>query len=223
MDAAPNSPGIPGFHGRDEELAWLYQLFEDSKRSRAPNFAVVVGDSGLGKSRLVQALYQKLAASSEWDPDDFWPDAFGNDEVRSLRVNPDFGGGHEAKGPPKFLWLGVRWEDPEGRNRVDADCPLPNARDGLGRCLEVIVKQHGAWGQGKEFLRRLVPFATGELSDMGFDGAANLLGEITGAVVPGGGVAMKGLMAVGEAVEGVRGQQVTMAGAEEKDREDAGD
>ena len=60
MNDAPNSPGVPGFHGRDEELAELYDLFEDSKRSRAPNFAVVVGDSGLGKSRLVQAVHVEL-------------------------------------------------------------------------------------------------------------------------------------------------------------------
>lgn len=103
-----DAPDIPGFYGRDEELAWLYGLFEDAKRFHAPNFAVVVADSGLGKTRLVQALYQKLAASPEWDPDDFWPDAFG-DDGDNLRVNPAFGENHKAKGPPRFLWLGMRW------------------------------------------------------------------------------------------------------------------
>ena len=188
----------------------------------AVEFGAVVGDSGLGKSRLVQALYQKLAASPEWDPDDFWPDAFGN-KGDSLLFNPNFDEGHEAKGPPKFLWLGMRWEDPEGRNRANVACPLPDAKEQLSRHLEVIVKQAGAWGQGKEALRRLVPFATGELSDMGFDEVANLFGELMGAVLPGGGLPIKGVLAVGKAVEGVHGLQGTMAGAEDKAREDAGD
>ena len=208
----PTATGIPGFHGRDEELAWLYGLFEESVRSRAPNFAVVVAESGLGKSRLVQALYQKLAADPEWDPGDFWPDAFGDDEGRSLRVNPAFDADHKPKAPPKFLWLGMRWEDPQGRNRADVLCPLPDVKDQLSRCLDVTLKHAGGWGQAKEVARRLVPFSWDQLSDMGFDG----LGEYAGVVVPGAG-------AVAKAVKGVIGLEDTVAGAEGKAQKNAGD
>ena len=208
-----NGPtGIPGFHGRDEELDWLYGLFEESVRSRAPNFAVVVAESGLGKSRLVQALYQKLAADPEWDPGDFWPDAFGDDEGRSLRVKPAFDADHKPKAPPKFLWLGMRWEDPQGRNRADVLCPLPDVKEQLSRCLEVTLKHAGGWGQAKEVVRRLVPFSWDQLSDMGFDG----LGECAGVLVPGAG-------AVAKAVKRVIGLPDTVAGAEGKAQKGAGD
>ena len=199
----PTATGIPGFHGRDEELAWLFGLFEESVRSRAPNFAVVVAESGLGKSRLVQALYQKLAADPEWDPGDFWPDAFGDDEGRSLRVNPAFDADHKPQALPKFLWLGMRWEDPQGRNRADVLCPLPNVKEQLSRCLDVTLKHAGGWGQAKEVARRLVPFGWDQLSDMGFDG----LGEYAGVLAPGVG-------AVAKAVKGVVGLPDTVAGAE---------
>ena len=208
----PTATGIPGFHGRDEELAWLCGLFEESVRSRAPNFAVVAAESGLGKSRLVQALYQKLAADPEWDPGDFWPDAFGDDAGRSLLVNPAFDPDHKPKAPPKFLWLGMRWEDPQGRNRADVPCPLPDVKDQLSQYLEVTLKHAGVWGKAKEVARRLVPFSWDQLSDMGFDG----LGEYAGVLLPGAG-------AVAKAVKGVRGLADTVAGAEGKAQEGAGD
>ena len=208
----PTATGIPGFHGRDEELAWLCGLFEESVRSRAPNFAVVAAESGLGKSRLVQALYQKLAADPEWDPGDFWPDAFGDDAGRSLLVNPAFDPDHKPKAPPKFLWLGMRWEDPQDRNRADVPCRLPDVKDQLSQYLEVTLKHAGVWGKAKEVARRLVPFSWDQLSDMGFDG----LGEYAGVLLPGAG-------AVAKAVKGVRGLADTVAGAEGKAQEGAGD
>ena len=214
----PAATGIPGFHGRDEELAWLYGLFEESVRSRTPNFAVVVAESGLGKSRLVQALYQKLAADPEWDPGDFWPDAFGDDAGRSLLVNPAFDADHKPKAPPKFLWLGMRWEDPQGRNRADVLCPLPNVKEQLSRCLDVTLKHAGGWGQAKEVVRRLVPFTWDQLSGMALDvlGEHAEILEYAGVLVPGTG-------AVAKAVKGVIGLPDTMAGAEGKAQRRAGD
>ena len=211
----PDATGIPGFHGRDEELDWLYGLFKESVCSRTPNFAVVVAESGLGKSRLVQALYQKLARDPEWDPGDFWPDAFGDDEGRSLRVNPAFDADHKPKAPPKFLWLGMRWEDPQGRNRADVLCPLPNVKEQLSRCLEVTLEQAGGWGKAKEVVRRLFPFNLYQLSDMGFDVLVDHAG-ILEYVVPGAG-------AITKAVKGVTGLKDTVADAEGKAQKNAGD
>jgi hypothetical protein len=49
--------------------------------------AFVVAESGIGKSRLVQALYQQLTIDSAWDPPEvnYWPDTF-NDQGVQLRV-----------------------------------------------------------------------------------------------------------------------------------------
>ena len=206
----PTATGIPGFHGRDEELAWLYGLFEEAARSRTPNFAVVVAESGLGKSRLVQALYQKLAADPEWDPGDFWPDAFGDDAGRSLLVNPAFDADHKPKAPPKFLWLGMRFNSP--LSRAGVHCPLPDVKEQLSRCLEITLKHAGGWGKAKEVARRLVPFSWDQLSDMGFDG----LGEYAGVLLPGTGAAAK-------VAKDMIGLEDTVAGAEGKAQKGAGD
>ncbi|MBT5382509.1 MAG: ATP-binding protein, partial [Phycisphaerae bacterium] len=61
-------PSISGFYGRVQERAWLRGLFEEvadvdheTGRSRGgPKLAVIVANTGLGKSRLVQTLYQEL-------------------------------------------------------------------------------------------------------------------------------------------------------------------
>ena len=111
----PTAP-IPGFHGRAEELAWLRGLWDactarDATTGRytgGPRMAVVVAESGIGKSRLVQALYQQLTIDPAWDPPEvnYWPEAF-NDQGVQLRVVPDMEG-HVANGPPRFAWLGAR-------------------------------------------------------------------------------------------------------------------
>ena len=76
---------IPNFHGRTAELAQLRRLFEEcaardpaTGRFGGPRMAVVIAESGIGKSRLVQALYQQLTKDLLWDPPEvnYWPDAF---------------------------------------------------------------------------------------------------------------------------------------------------
>ena len=72
---------IPGFFGREAELAWLLRLWNDTairdeKGARAgPRMAILIAETGLGKSRLVQALYQLLTNDPFWNPSDksYWP------------------------------------------------------------------------------------------------------------------------------------------------------
>jgi hypothetical protein len=61
------------FYGREREVMWLQQLFEDvadtddKGNSRAGSkMAVLVADPGVGKSRIVQELYHRLTVSSRW-------------------------------------------------------------------------------------------------------------------------------------------------------------
>ena len=117
-------PTSTGFYGRDKEIAWLRGMFDavatkgpDGKFT-GPRMAVIVAESGIGKSRIVQELYIRLTNDPQWDPPevDYWPEAFGDGGV-NLRAVPDMKG-HVPKGPPRFAWLGARWQSPEERNSL---------------------------------------------------------------------------------------------------------
>jgi len=142
---------IPGFYGRRDELAWLRGEFEAcAKRNgdgkfAGPRMAFVVAESGIGKSRLVQALYQQLTDDPRWDPPDvgYWPQSF-NDQGKQLRVTPDMKG-HIAKGPPRFAWLGARWESTAVRNVTERKTALPELRDSIMVHAEILRQYGSAW------------------------------------------------------------------------------
>ena len=85
------------FFGRKQELAWLRGLWNDcTARDKAgaftngPRMAFIIAETGIGKSRLVQALYQQLTTDEHWDPNhiNYWPDAF-QAPGEQIRVNPN--------------------------------------------------------------------------------------------------------------------------------------
>jgi len=144
------TPSRFGFHGREKELAWLRSHFDavaargaDGKFA-GPRMAFIVAESGIGKSRLVQELYIRLTNDPQWDPPevDYWPDAFGDGGV-NLTVAPDMHG-HVAKGPPRFLWLGARWSDPDERNAVQSNA-LPDLSRAICGHAEIFDSYRSAW------------------------------------------------------------------------------
>ncbi|MCB1102898.1 MAG: AAA family ATPase, partial [Kiritimatiellae bacterium] len=146
-----NRSHIPGFHGRQTELERLRGLFDrvsggsPGAVSGGPRMAILVAESGLGKTRLIQALYQQLSRDPVWDPPDrnYWPDQFqAHDE--QLRVNPLMKD-HRSGGPPRFLWLGMRWPQPDARNETERRCPLTELRSALDAHVETALAQSGRW------------------------------------------------------------------------------
>jgi tetratricopeptide (TPR) repeat protein len=140
-----------GFHGREKELAWLRSHFDavaargaDGKFA-GPRMAFIVAESGIGKSRLVQELYIGLTNDPQWDPPEvnYWPDAFGNGGV-NLRAVPDMRG-HAPKGPPRFAWLGARWQSPEERNALARRSVLPEVRSSVMVHAEILKSHGSAW------------------------------------------------------------------------------
>ena len=98
---AATSGAVPHFYGREEELAWLYGLFDDVAMTGVPRLAVILAESGIGKSALVQALYRKLTTDRSWDgPGGYWPDAFQG-RGDNLKVNPDFPKNYRPGEPPE--------------------------------------------------------------------------------------------------------------------------
>jgi hypothetical protein len=106
------------FTGRTDELLKLIDMWQLATTKNEPEIITLIGDSGSGKTRLVQEFYHYIARHQQWNPAEFnyWPDAFQTPQTQ-LHVNPDFTN-HTPKGPPLFFWSGLRWSDPMQRNTV---------------------------------------------------------------------------------------------------------
>ena len=115
------------FCGRVRELDLLEAAYRAVAAGEGPKLAVVLGDRGMGKTRLVQELYRRL--TTNYDPENYWPDASlfkGN----NLRVAPDLRDPEtrahfervkiEERTLP-FLWWGFRLADPVDRNAARSD------------------------------------------------------------------------------------------------------
>ncbi|MBM4197986.1 MAG: hypothetical protein FJ197_13025, partial [Gammaproteobacteria bacterium] len=174
------------FFGRDHELATLQRLFaEVATRGPdgafgGPRLAVITAETGYGKSRLVQELYLRLTSDPTWDPPevDYWPPAFGEIGAQ-LRVSPDMSG-HVAKGPPRFLWLGARWQPIDQRN-VDTRCALPDLRSEFGVHLAVIERSKSHWARAVDATKRAVRK----------DGVGEVLSQAADQAVPLGGLLLR--------------------------------
>jgi len=70
------------FYGREAELQRLRTAFERTAADRQPQVLAVVGETGVGKTRLVQELYRQLSRPDAWDPAQYWPEDFGGSGVR---------------------------------------------------------------------------------------------------------------------------------------------
>lgn len=115
------------FCGRRRELDGLMRLYREVAAGSGPRIAVVLGDRGMGKTRLVQEFYRLLA--SHEDPQDYWP-VTGLFTANNLRVAPDMSvpavRDHYASfkiedRPMPYLWWGFRIPDPHVRNSISGD------------------------------------------------------------------------------------------------------
>jgi len=139
------------FFGRRGEIEALLTTFREAGARRAdggfdgPRMTFVLAESGVGKSRLVQELYIRLTEDPAWDPPevDYWPPAFGDGGV-NLAVIPSMKG-HVPKGPPRFAWLGARWQSPVERNALERRSVLPDLRSSVTVHAEVLRSHGSAW------------------------------------------------------------------------------
>ncbi|WP_058555684.1 AAA family ATPase [Thiohalocapsa sp. ML1] len=122
--APPQTP----FVGRQAELATLQQAW-DRAAAGAPQFLVWTADTGLGKTRLVQAFYAWLSTQRDArEPEGYWPDQLTR-EGRTLLVNPELAGfGRLAADPPPrapWLWWGIGFGNAAyDKGRRSSECGL---------------------------------------------------------------------------------------------------
>jgi len=188
------SPTQDNFFGREKELATLRQLWDQVTTKDAnsaycgPRMALILAETGYGKTRLIQALYQQLTNDPLWDPAEinYWPDAF-QEVSNQLRVNPDMAK-HSPKGPPRFLWAGMRWSPPEERNLEERTCSLPEIRDVLKTHIEISRQHSDVWTKLKAKAGKAIKT----------DGISEATGQIVDFLgIPFGGLLLKGVKAIG--------------------------
>src|SRR5262252_3235476 len=108
------------FCPRDAEMGMLRAAYERLEKIEAgPELVVLVAESGLGKTRLVQEFYNWLSTHKDGvGTKGYWPDALIR-ENNNLVINPrpqDC----IAANPMPFLWWGIRLADPGRRNEAVA-------------------------------------------------------------------------------------------------------
>src|ERR1700722_3827577 len=105
------------FSGRDAELRSLQEAFEAAcaKENSHPQVVVLVGDRGIGKTRIMQEFYSWLSTNYDGrGPEGYWPDDLGQ-QVDNLRLNVEPSACNFEQ-PMPFLWWGMRLCDPASYN-----------------------------------------------------------------------------------------------------------
>ncbi len=103
------------FCGREKELQFLidkWKLVADSITPE-PQIAIILGESGFGKTRLIQEFYSWLSENE--DEVQYWPRRLGN-IGDNLKINPLLEEFSEQEKSMPYLWWGLRCADPAGHN-----------------------------------------------------------------------------------------------------------
>src|SRR2546422_5266587 len=208
-------PTVPSFQGREAELAWLRRLWDEAA-TRAetggfagPRLAMLIAETGLGKSRLVQELYQVLTSDPLWNPPgkNYWPRTLVS-TTGQIRENPEMN--DHVEGPPRFLWLGARWQPIDNRNVEERRCVIPALRDSLYAHVSIAQRHRTTW-------QRLRTAAEKTIKSEGPDIAKDKMLDLTG--IPYAGLVFK----LAKAGISARNAPTTAREAFQKQQEDAAD
>lgn len=193
---------VPPFAGREAELSWLRGLWDEATAPGdfAPRMAVLVAETGFGKSRIVQEFYRQLAADPAWN-DGYWPDAFA-DGSNAAQVNPDLAG-HRPDAPPRFLWLATRWIDVDARNAEARRTAVADLRSRLALHVRMAVQSASIWRRTRAAAARVVKDQglAGGLEQLAQEGVGKLFEAATGGL-PFGGLLVTLAKAAPEIVSG---------------------
>lgn len=109
-------PWLNDLLGRQADLESLIAAYRSAKLQGTVSATAIVAESGVGKTRLIQAFYQQLRRIE--DPVGYWPEQFPGDLV-TLDLNPDLAQQHDLPDGtlPPFLWWAIRFPKPDQRNR----------------------------------------------------------------------------------------------------------
>ncbi len=151
------------FVGREEEQRKL-QGFWESARAGEPQNVLLVADTGWGKTRLMQWLYEHLASSPA--NNGYWPKEIDpGAALRREKINPTLVGA-DSPNPIPYLWIAMRV--PEQTDRSALPEALEAIRPHTIALLERRARELQIQNLDREALR--------DLRDLGMDVAGDLSG-----------------------------------------------
>lgn len=116
------------FNGRDEELQMLINCWQRAKTGE-PQIAVVLGETGLGKTRLIQEFYSYLSKRDTDDDPGYWPELLkiGRNlelsvDVNQLNLDVDI----------PWLWWPIRFTEDSEQNSSNCRSPFEDIPEELG-------------------------------------------------------------------------------------------
>lgn len=118
------------FLGREAELAVMLECWRKVAAGGAgPQFVLLLGDSGYGKTRLLHEFYHRISrAENGADGEGYWPDVL-TDDFNAMQVNP--GVCNPTKEIP-WMWWGLRWPQRIGGQGIQRnECVSDGLRSSL--------------------------------------------------------------------------------------------
>lgn len=119
VGGAGNAPAKLPFSGRAAQFERVQAAWQ-AVRSGGPRAVVLLAESGLGKTRLVQEFYAWLVEREQGGASAgsraYWPATLAQD-ANNLHVNPAAASCDTTADLP-FLWWGIRLANPQGHNQV---------------------------------------------------------------------------------------------------------
>lgn len=106
------------FIGRESEIERLIAVWNQLRDGSGPKVVTLVADSGYGKTRIIHEFYSRISGGQS-----YWPEHL-QATLDSIDINPRFGfDNFRPKGEIPWLWWGMRWSNPGGRNYAqDGGC-----------------------------------------------------------------------------------------------------
>ena len=155
------SSWIPEFSGRItilEEIDSSWKRIVEDPTSCTPEFVMLLGENGTGKTRLIQEFYHRI--STTLDPNNYWPDRLGING-KNLQITPDFSSHiirrdiHASNPKIPWIWFPIRFHSRSARNSLETESALFHGMQALVPHLTMTMLQAGLINIGKDALREL--------------------------------------------------------------------
>ena len=156
------------FVGRNIEMNLLQDAWSKA-RLNEPQFVILLAETGVGKTRLIQEFYTWLS-NDENDPNNYWAESLGCKNglqiSKSLNVNPE---GSYGNGEISWLWWGLRLSRPI-RNQQVNKCAISDAYAELKGHAHVIDMTRRRKDLGKSVFAGTIKVISGLLAKVsGFE------------------------------------------------------
>ncbi|WP_214889491.1 ATP-binding protein [Exiguobacterium sp. s142] len=167
---------MSNFYGRNEEIAAFTDLFDRVKNNN-PHFLTLFGDTGLGKTRLIQEFYHHLNKID--DDNEYWPNHL-RDTENTMSLVPDFTELYSSRSNlMPWMWVALRCPNENERNSTS------NSGEALNQARNQIrLHLHGLFEAKKRTASNieLAKSALSMISSYAFPGGGPLIVQTVGEI-----------------------------------------